>query len=708
MVTLNDMFLAAGFSSFIKRATVSMNNIIATIEKTNISAAGFKNVLAATGGESRKTEASMKQLGKEMETAGKKSEAAAGSTKKFEKTLSAIKKMVKETKKFVNESFNMANLQRNADSQLKGVLNNVGAAQGAFGQLKKKASDIQSDTFYSDNALMAGAGTLAIHTKDTDAIEQLMGTLSNYAAGMSKGGDVDSKAMAGYAAQLGQVFDGDLNILAAQGFDLSEVQKEIIQNGTDMEKALVIDEIINQSWAGLAEKMAALPENRIKVIKQQIGSIKEELGSRLTPAFMRLYDVIEKHLPQIEGMMLAFGTVLGTIMYLFAALAGGAANVVGFIQDNWSMIAPIITGIALALGLYYGALMLVRGAQLISSAATGIYTAVTTFLSIGYGVLSGNTAAASAAQFVYNSSLLACPLVWVIGLLILLIAVFFAVVAAVNKFTGSNISALGLIGTVLGVFVVKVANYFINLYNVVAEFINFFVNVWSEPVASVQLLFCNMALHIIDYVLEMTKAIETIINKIPGVQVDITAGLGNLKSNIQEAAKEIKDNSQWKEVVQTRALLDGADFVSGSYDKFSGFENAAKDKLGHLFQAGDYDIDFSKLTGMPDPAGLPAELNNFSGIGGMNDLGTGGNPATVKGSGANGAVKVENEEDIEWMQKSVERDYAVRIAGNTLAPNIKVEFTGPITKEADVEGVAAHMVNILKEQIAAAPEGVYV
>ncbi len=34
-----------------------------------------------------------------------------------------------------------------------------------------------------------------------------------------------------------------------------------------------------------------------------------------------------------------------------------------------------------------------------------------------------------------------------------------------------------------------------------------------------------------------------------------------------------------------------------------------------------------------------------------------GNPATVKGTGAGGAVKVENKEDIEWMRKLAERDY---------------------------------------------------
>lgn len=67
---------------------------------------------------------------------------------------------------------------------------------------------------------------------------------------------------------------------------------------------------------------------------------------------------------------------------------------------------------------------------------------------------------------------------------------------------------------------------------------------------------------------------------------------------------------------------------------------------------------------------------------------------------------MESEEDISWMRKLAERDYVARIAQNTLAPNIKVEFNGPITKEADTDNVVSHVVERFKEVIATAPEGV--
>lgn len=116
-----------------------------------------------------------------------------------------------------------------------------------------------------------------------------------------------------------------------------------------------------------------------------------------------------------------------------------------FIADNWSWISPIIYGIGAALLFYLAATKGVALAQTIGTAITGAYTAATTFLKIGYGVLTGNTAAASAAQFVYNSALLACPLTWILLIIIAVIAAIYAVIGIINKCAGTSLSATGII-----------------------------------------------------------------------------------------------------------------------------------------------------------------------------------------------------------------------------------------------------------------------
>ena len=162
--------------------------------------------------------------------------------------------------------------------------------------------------------------------------------------------------------------------------------------------------------------------------------------------------------------------------------------------------------------------------------------------------------------------------------------------------------------------------------------------------------------------------------------------MDNFKAGIEKAAASAKSASDWNEVVKKKDFVNGADFANKGYEIGSGLA----DKASNLFSGFNPNLDGAGGSGI--------DFSRFA---------TAGSPATVKGTGKGGAVKVETDkEDIEWMRKLAERDYVARIAQNTLAPNIKVEFTGPITKEADTDGVVGHMIDRLKEVIATAPEGV--
>ena len=365
-------------------------------------------------------------------------------------------------------------------------------------------------------------------------------------------------------------------------------------------------------------------------------------------------------------------------------MAAGAFNVlldaIGWVGDRLDIFAPIILGVAAAWVVY--------------NAAAGIGWLTTMKNVAAMGLKATADWAEYAAIFMliwaqegFNAALAACPITWIIGAVILLVAAFYAGVAAVNHFAGTSISATGLIGGAFGTLAaITYNNLIFPLLNAFALLGNFIGNVFTNPVAAVEILFLDMAKTCVDHVVNMARAIETIINKIPGVTVDITSGLEGLQSGLESNISQIKDESGWKEFIKQPERLDYTEMAVKGYNAGKGLA----DKASNLFSgfnpdlggAGGSDIDFSQFA-------------------------TAGNPATVKGTGKGGAVKVEAEsEDIEWMRKLAERDYVARIAQNTLAPNIRVEFTGPITKEADTDGVVNHMVERLKEVIATAPEGV--
>ncbi len=108
-------------------------------------------------------------------------------------------------------------------------------------------------------------------------------------------------------------------------------------------------------------------------------------------------------------------------------------------------------------------------------------------------------------------------------------------------------------------------NQLIYLWNIFAAFANFIGNFCNDPVAAVKILFLDMAETVLGYVQTMVKGIEDLINKIPGVQIDITSGIDQYLDKIRNAAKEIKDESGWKEYVKKQESQDFADVFSKGY-----------------------------------------------------------------------------------------------------------------------------------------------
>lgn len=363
-------------------------------------------------------------------------------------------------------------------------------------------------------------------------------------------------------------------------------------------------------------------------------------------------------------------------------MVAGAFNVlldaIGWVGDRMDIFAPILLGIA--------------GAWIVYNATAGIAWLTTLKNVAAMGLKATADWAEYAAIFMliwaqegFNAALAACPITWIVGAVILLVAAFYAGVAAINHFAGTSISATGLIGAAFAAGGAYIFNTFIYpLWNGFAMLANFIGNAcFNDATAAVKVLFLDMANSCVGYILNMAKAIENIINKIPGVTVDITSGLDSYKSGLESKISTIKSESGWKEYVKQPELMDYTKAASAGYEKGSSLATKVSGFLSGF---------------APDLSGAGIDFSQFA---------TGGNPATVKGIGKGGAVKVENEEDIEWMRKLAERDYVARISTNTLAPNIRVEFSGPITKEADVDSVASHLGELLKEQIATAPEGVY-
>lgn len=405
-------------------------------------------------------------------------------------------------------------------------------------------------------------------------------------------------------------------------------------------------------------------------IAQYMGKSKGEL-KELSSQGLITADIIKNAMFQaagdIEGkfntMPMTFGDV-GTMMLnsFLETFGGGFEKVSGML--NSSSFGQILDGWNAGLSFVSG------GFNTLVDAIVAGGPIVQTFFSVAI-IMAGLWA--SKMFLAAGATMLAhWPLLLIVGLIGM-------VIMALNSAGVSFSTTFSFIGGLLGTFYALGYNIVASLWNLFVSFAEFLANVFTNPLASIVNLFVNMSISVLNVIKSIAEAIDAVFGS------NLAGAVGQFISRGQNFADGFKDSN---------------------YVSLDAFRMDSKSTIGAI-QGG---LNAGKALG-----GF-VDNWNFSGISGINpDAGgtdysqffTAGNPAVVKGTGRGGAVKVEaDSEDIEWMRKLAERDYVARIAQNTLAPNIRVEFSGPITKETDTDSVMTHVVNELKDIIATAPEGV--
>lgn len=255
-----------------------------------------------------------------------------------------------------------------------------------------------------------------------------------------------------------------------------------------------------------------------------------------------------------------------------------------------------------------------------------------------------------------------------------IIGVIAAVVYILNYMGVSFEDIFGFVGGVIGVFATYFYNRFVMIWNFVAAFINFFGNVFNDPVASIKALFLDLSVTALGYIEKLAQGIEDVLNKIPGVNIDLTSGIESFKNKLADASANIKSEAQLKTYVQSKDFMDYSEgFTKGS--------NIGTDV-------------YSKISGA---------------IGGLTDslTGTSSDPTIVEGAGANGGVKVDmSDEDLSYLRSLAERDYIAKFSSATLAPNVAF-YISDIKETADLDVLKGKLEAMMREEIDLVAEGAY-
>lgn len=252
-------------------------------------------------------------------------------------------------------------------------------------------------------------------------------------------------------------------------------------------------------------------------------------------------------------------------------------------------------------------------------------------------------------------------------------SVFYKIVDAINHFAGTSLSATGIIAAAFAFLRAVLFNiFFIPLWNVLAEVVNFLGNAFNDPVAAVKMAFNRLAISVLESVLEIAQGIEEVINTIPWFEnVDLTSKIKGIKNELKEAQKSIMDESGWIEFVQHKEPLDVNLVTMEAYNK-----------------AIKKDIPLEEGNGFQSPAEQMLEATQNT----ANNTSSMANSMEISG------------EDLKYMRDIADREAINRFTTAELSVNMQTSAT--VNGDLDIDGIISQLEEKTHEMLIVAAEGV--
>lgn len=455
-------------------------------------------------------------------------------------------------------------------------------------------------------------------------------------------------------------------------------------------------DVVKKAMFAAADETNEKFESMPKTIGQIWQGIKNEALMAFQPVLLKINEIANN--PGFNTLVSNVSGACGTISIILLNIINLICSVAQVFSDNWGIIEPIIWGVIAAL-IVYNATMGIAWLTTLKDVAAKVAHTIASW---------AETAAILAliiAQDGFNAALAACPITWIIMAIMILIAAFYAVVAAINKVKGTSISATGVICGVLASAGAFIWNLFLGLlqlvfgvvefwYNLFGAFANFFGNVFNDPIAAIIHLFEGLADNVLGIIQKIAEAIDSVFGS--NLAGAVQGWRGNLKSLANNAAKKY-GNGSYQEKVQKLdidGILDnlgvGLDRISYSGAYNAGYNWGAEKEAGIKNMFG----------GINKEGGTPFDYQNLLNAAEGANQGAGD---TAKNTGAMKDALDIAEEDLKYMRDMAETEAINRFT----TAEIKVDMVNNnnVNSDMDLDGIVDHFGSKLEESLFEVAEG---
>lgn len=294
---------------------------------------------------------------------------------------------------------------------------------------------------------------------------------------------------------------GEVKALAAEGKITSAVIKDsILKHMGDIDDAFAK---VPKRWGDHFKKVGNMA---VVAFAPVFGTITRLANSK------SVQTIVDNVSTAVQRLAPVFLGAVTAATWFIDRTADGLNMINAAFNDHSVLVKGALTAVSMALGHVAGMMLVTAGRAGISAAALALHTVHT-------WAATAATIAQAYAQGGLNAAMYACPVTWLVGAVVGLVAVFYGAVAAVNYFAGTSVSATGLIFGAFSFVFAEIYNMVVMIWNQFVDFANFLGAVFVDPLGAIYNLFADIWNGVVSLVADAVNEIIGLINKLPGMNV---------------------------------------------------------------------------------------------------------------------------------------------------------------------------------------------
>lgn len=305
---------------------------------------------------------------------------------------------INELQNVVTDLTNAYQVQIVAETQLNTIMRQrMNATDQEVQSIKDLCSAQQELGVVGDEVQLSGAQQMATFLQNKQSLDVLIPAMNNLIA-QQEGLNASTSGAVSIGNMMGKAMQGQVEVLQRVGITFTDAQKQVLQYGTESERAAMLAQVITDNVGNMNAELAKTDAGKQKQLENNLGDIKEQLGGmvqRLAPTITML--------SQVTMAATGIGKLSSSIYATFAAIKnlGASMNVAKNIHASMVAVSRELT--ASYKGQAIGATTASVATRALSVAikgllvATGVGVAIVALISIIGGLSSASDKVAESA-----------------------------------------------------------------------------------------------------------------------------------------------------------------------------------------------------------------------------------------------------------------------------------------------------------------------